>query len=209
MPLKNLNELQEKLREAAREKREAKRGVKIAAVIAEALRTIGEDPVLVGGAAVEFYTEGEYTTKDIDMTAIGGEEVWHVMKQLGFERVGKDFVHKRLKIYVEFPSETLREGEQSDILDVEGIPLRIISIEDLIIDRLCSYKFWKSVQDGANALILLELKSVDERRLLKQAQRRDVADALQAVQGIYVESYRKKLSKKQATQKLQAWLWNH
>ena len=206
MPLKNLNELQKKLNEAAREKSKAKRGVKIAAVIAEALRTIGENPVLVGGSAVEFYTEGKYTTNDIDMTAIGGEDLWEVMQQLGFERLGKDFVRKKLKIYVEFPSETLREGEQSDLLDVDGISLRIISIEDLIVDRLCSYKFWRFLDDGLNALILLELKSVDEQRLLKQAERKDVADALQAIQNIYVESYRKKLSKKKSSQKLQEWL---
>lgn len=206
MHLKNSEKLEQKLQKAAKEKSRARRGVRIAAVISEALREINETPVLVGGAAVEFYTEGKYATKDIDMTAVGGEALWHIMEQLGFKKLGKDFVHQKLKIYVEFPSETLRQGERSDILDVDGVPLRIISIEDLVVDRLCSYKFWGSLEDGVNALILLELQTMDEQRLLDQARHQNVADALQAVQDIYVESYRTKLSKKKAGQKLQEWL---
>src|SRR3989338_1175113 len=141
MNLRNLKKLEALLRKAAAEKNLALRGVKVAAVVAEALRQIGEDPVLVGGGAVEFYTEGGYATKDIDMVAVGGAPLWGVMQQLGFMQQGKDFIRNDLKIYIELPSETLNEGEQSDLLDVGGIPLKIISLEDLVVDRLCAYKF--------------------------------------------------------------------
>ena len=89
MPLRNLKKLEALLRKAAAEKNLALRGVKVAAVVAEALRQIGEDPVLVGGAAVEFYTEGGYATKDIDMVAVGGYPLREVMNELGFEKRGK------------------------------------------------------------------------------------------------------------------------
>ena len=206
MPLKNLNNLEKLLQKAAAEKHLGLRGVKIAAVIAEALRQIGEDPVLVGGAAVEFYTEGGYATKDIDMVAVGGGPLWDVMKELGFEKRGKDFINKVLEIYIEFPSEALSAAERSDVLDVNGLSLKIISIEDLIVDRLCAYKFWKSSADGLAALLLLELGSADLSRLKTQAGRKEVADALEAVTKIYEETFRKKLTKSQATKKLQDWL---
>ncbi|MDP2599351.1 MAG: hypothetical protein Q8P84_01270 [Deltaproteobacteria bacterium] len=206
MPLKNLNNFQKALKEAAKEKNKARRGIRIAALIAEALRQIGEDPILVGGAAVEFYTEGDYTTKDIDMVAVGGAPLWNVMEQLGFVRHGKDFIHEMLKIYIEFPSEKLNPSEQSDLLDVDGLPLKIISIEDLIVDRLCSYKFWKSSVDGLAALLLLELGRADTKRLQLQAKHREVDDALQILTRLYEEIYRKKLSKTEASAKLKDWL---
>ena len=202
MPLKNLKNLETRLRQAATEKNRAKRGVQIAAVIAEALRQIGEDPILVGGAAVEFYTEGDYATQDIDMVAVGGPPLWKIMEELGFSRQGKDFIAKKLEIYIEFPSEVLGSSEQSDILDVEGIPLKIISLEDLIVDRLCSYKFWRSMTDGVAAMLLLELGKADMARLKSQAQLREVTDALNAVTKIYEEVFRKKLSRTEANEKL-------
>lgn len=137
MRLENSEKLKNLLKKAAAEKNAARRGVRIAAVIAQALRQIGQDPVLVGGAAVEFYSEGEYTTRDIDMVAPGGRELWVAMEQLGFARRGKDFIHEAFEIYVEFPAETLGGERKSDSLDVDGMPLQIISIEDLIVDRLC------------------------------------------------------------------------
>lgn len=199
MPLKNLKNLKILLQKAAAEKTLARRGVKVAAVIAEALRQVGEDPVLVGGAAVEFYTEGGYATKDIDMVAVGGEPLREVMKELGFEKRGKDFINKPLELYVEFPSECLNAFEKSDDLDVDGISLKIISIEDLIVDRLCAYKFWKSSADGLAALLLMQIGKEDTRRLKKQAKKKDVLDALEWIAKIYEEAFRKKMSQKEVT----------
>lgn len=206
MPLKNLNNLKSLLRKASGEKDLARRGVRVAAVIAEALRQIGEDPVLVGGAAVEFYTDGNYATKDIDMIATGGPSLWNVMKELGFKKRGKDFINEDLEIYIEFPSATLNPGEKSDQIDVEGIFLKIISLEDLIVDRLAAYKFWKSGIDGLNALFLLELGKSDMQRLRERAGAKEIQDALDWVLKIYEEVFRKKLSKTSASKKLESWL---
>ncbi|MDO8461794.1 MAG: hypothetical protein Q7S98_02920 [Deltaproteobacteria bacterium] len=205
MPLKNSKRFKEKIKDAAAETNLARRGVKIASVIAEALRTIDQDPILVGGAAVEFYTEGQYATSDIDMLAPGGPELWETMKELGFERRGKDFINKELELYVEFPGYGLKE-EKSDTLNIDGILLQIISREDLIVDRLASYKFWKMALDGLNALLLLEQGEWDPERLQKRARQENVLDALEWIEKIYQEIARKKLDKKEATQRLQEWL---
>ena len=40
----------------------------VTGVISEAFKEFGVIPVVVGGSAVEFYTLGNYTTRDIDLT---------------------------------------------------------------------------------------------------------------------------------------------
>ena|SRR3989338_8092948 len=206
MLLKNSEKLKKDLTSAAKEKNLAKRGVRVASVIAGALRSVNQDPVLVGGAAVEFYTEGGYATRDIDMLAPGGPPLWKIMEELDFKRRGRDFINEIEKIYIEFPGEFLEKEKRSEMLDINGVSLRIISREDLVVERLCAYKFWKSAIDGVAALLLLEVGPLDNERLQKRAREEDVLDALNWIRQIYEEGYRKKLSKKVLTQKLKNWV---
>jgi len=182
------------LAEAAATKDPAQRSLQIAAVIAETLREIGQDPVLVGGAAVEFYTRGGYSTADIDMLAEGGSELQAAMKRLGFERLGKDYVQEKLRIYVEFPGRELQASESAIVLKVGTRKLRIISIEDLIVDRLAAFKFWQSAIDGLNAIMLLEMGEEDAGRVERRARESLVEDALFAVRMVREQSIRRKLS---------------
>jgi hypothetical protein len=192
------DKLQAELSKAARLTDRAERGVAIAAVIAEALRGVGQDPVLVGGAAVEYYTQGGYTTADIDMLAEGGPDLFQVMKSLGFSKEGKDFVHDKMKIYAEFPGRGLQPNERARKIKIGTRILRIISIEDLIVDRLCSFKFWQSAIDGLNAIKLLEIGVDDETRLDQRSGEEEVRDALVGVREIREEVIRKKLTADQA-----------
>lgn len=198
-----MEDLKKALDAAAKVKERGERAVAVAAVIAEALRQVGQDPILVGGAAVEFYTEGGYSTKDIDLVSEGGEDLIQVMEGLGFEKFGKDFVDKKRNIYVEFPSRSLKPGETAIPVKVGDRSLRLISIEDLIVDRLCAYKFWKSGIDGVNAWLLIEIGVSDEDRLQKRAEMEDVRDALDAVRSAREQIIRKKLSRKKANRLLE------
>lgn len=196
--MSSIDQLKTELMVAAKLKSRAERAVSIAAVIAEALRTVGQDPILVGGAAVEFYTQGGYTTADIDLVVSGGPDLIRIMKELGFKRLGKDFVDEQRKIYIEFPSRALKENEESLVLQLGSKTLRIISIEDLIVDRLNAYKFWRSEIDGVNALLLLELGDVDLTRLEKRSKEEEVADALKVVRDIREQVLRQRLSRRRA-----------
>jgi len=187
---------------AAKIREGAERTVSLAGGLAQALRTIGQDPVLVGGAAVEFYTQGGYSTSDIDMIAEGGRELARVMEELGFEKIGKDYLHRKLKIYVEFPGRYLKESEKSLKVKIRGNELSIISIEDLIVDRLNAFKFWQSAIDGINAMLLLEMGDLDIDHLHSRADQDDVRDALEAVRQIREEVIRKKFTKEQGNQLL-------
>jgi predicted nucleotidyltransferase len=192
--------IEQQLARASKEKNLPLRGVRIAAAIASALRQIDQEPVLVGGAAVEFYSKGAYTTRDIDMVAPGGPELKDVMTKLGFERIGKDFTHKTLNVYIEFPAETLGAGERTNIIEVDGVELEIVSLEDLIIDRLDAYKFWKSSIDGVNAMILMELGENDEKTTERKARDNDVLDALDYVRIVRERVIRQRLPKEEASQ---------
>ncbi len=197
-----IDDLKKKLIQAAQIKQPYKRSVLITAVIAKALQEIGQDPILVGGTAVEFYTQGGYSTADIDMLSEGGPELAHRMIELGFKKLGKDFIHEKLKIYIEFPGRSLGMMERFRLVNVEEMEFKIISVEDLIVDRLAAFKFWKSAIDGINVLLLLEMDDLDETHLEQRAQTERVLDALEALKKLREEVIRKKLSKEKANQLL-------
>lgn len=107
-------------------------------------------PVLVGGSAVELYTRG--MAKSIDMDIIANREVVvPLLLEQGFKQEGRQFYKGR--ICIEIPSEILHG--RSIIVDYMGNKIRVISVEDLIIDRLCACKFWESVYDCDQAQMLM------------------------------------------------------
>lgn len=193
-----MKRISQKLDEAARIDDPVRRNIKIAALIAESLRDIGQDPILVGGSAVEFYTRGGHSTADMDFVTPGGPKLVAIMQGLGFEKIGKDFVDKKRRIYVEFPGSFLGAAEIANTVTIDEIPLKVISIEDLIVDRLCAYKFWKSGLDGFNALLLMEIGEFDSERLRSRAAEEAVSDALAAVTAIAEQSIRKKMSREES-----------
>lgn len=202
--MSSIESLKADLRGAAAERDPAERGVKIASVVAEAMRGIGQDPVLVGGAAVEFYTKGGYSTSDIDMIAPGGAELADLMGKLGFDKIGKDYADRQNNIYIEFPGSFLADSESFVELTVEGRVLRIVSPEDLIVDRLCAFKFWKSAVDGVNALLVEEMAAQDLSRLKDRAREEGVEDALALVHEVREKAIRERLSRVEASRLLES-----
>ena len=198
-----IEKIKKELDQVAKTKPSAERTIMIAALISESLKWIEQDPVLVGGAAVEFYTQGQYHTADIDMVTEGGKEMISLMEMLGFEKIGKDFVDHRREIYVEFPGSYLGAGEKVKSLKIGKRFLRIISLEDLIVDRLCAYKFWQSGIDGVNALLLLEQPDIDEMRLKIRCHAENVEDALSVVKHVKETAIRKKIPPQKVSELLE------
>lgn len=204
MPFKK-EKLEQLLKNAAYEKDQGLRTARVAAVISQALNQVGFDPILVGGSAVTFYTKSRYTTADIDMVSAGGKELQNIMFDLGFEKHGKDYLHPKLKIYVEFPSSQLRAGEKYNILQIAEGELKIISLEDLIIDRMNHFKYFKSTIDGLNVIMLLESPGLDMQEIEQKATLQDVKDALYFIQKTWEKIVRKKLSVEKATELLKSY----
>jgi hypothetical protein len=127
----------------------------------------GTVPVLVGGAAVELYTLGAYTTGDVDLVGTVTPRAARALKAAGFERHGRHWIHEESQLFVEFPASALDAQERADWADLQGQRVLIISIEDLLVDRLGAWQYWKSSVDGVNALRLwrAQRQRIDAKRL--------------------------------------------
>jgi hypothetical protein len=124
-------------------------------------------PVLVGGAAVEVYAGGAYTTGDVDLVGHVPPAVARTLTESGFERRGRHWIHQRGQVFVEFPGLSLDPEELASWQELEGQRVRIISVEDLLVDRLGAWEYWRSSVDGANAYLLWQAQknAIDTERL--------------------------------------------
>ena len=80
---------------------------------ASGLAKHGIEPILVGGAALEFYTAGGYATADVDLAMTTSEEVHEVFAALGFEREGRYWHHAELDLLFEAPAPAGLPGEDA------------------------------------------------------------------------------------------------
>lgn len=177
-----IDQLKQRLRRAYKISRYPERHVEIIAIITEALKPWDIRPILVGGAAVEFYSRGGYTTGDIDLVAPGGRELAETMRALGFLKRGKDWVNDELEISVEYWADSLGPDEEYNEILFRSLKLRVLSMEDLIVDRLCAFKWWGSAVDGVNVMLLLESElGFDDKVTIRKCKREDVYDALQGI----------------------------
>jgi len=131
-------------------------------------------PIIVGGQAVEFYTAGGYSTMDVDLvTPASIREIKPVIKELGFEKEGKYWTYDQLDFALEFPGSDLAgDYDKVNQIEIEGLIAYIIGIEDIIIDRLNRYKFWKEYadQEWIVGMIYLNYDDIDWDYLYQKAE---------------------------------------
>jgi predicted nucleotidyltransferase len=157
------NKLQKLIDRATATQDKLERQIFVAAVISSAFEKKGIQTVLVGGAVVEYYTAGGYTTADIDMILppLEKEEIETVMKELGFERFEdyRHWLHPHIPVPVEFPPGPLQVGhlliKEVNEIEVEKIKLKILKVEDILLDRLIMAQEWKDVQAQIQAEMLM------------------------------------------------------
>lgn len=137
--------------------------------VASHLKSRGIDTILVGGAVVSIYSEGIYTSGDLDLVlgSLFTKGLNDAMKQIGFEKRGRHYVHPDCKhLFVEFPgSPPLGIGSDYSIepIEVESnqVKIKILSPTDCVKDRLASFIFFAD-RDGLDQALLVALnKSVD------------------------------------------------
>lgn len=149
-------------------------------------------PIVVGGHAVEVFTQGGYTSLDIDVKG-PKEAIERVLDEAGFERKGMHSVHEELDIYIQWLGNGPDpQSENPDkLVDVDvgcGLIVRFIGFEDLIIDRLMQAKHWKTTDALLWAERVFEAAQVGENTeldldyLRKRAETEDVADVLQMIE---------------------------
>lgn len=151
-----------------------KKQLMMAALITNLLEQKGKGaPIVIGGCALSYYTREVYFTADIDFAYADRNALNSVLNEIDFRQEGRYWINADLKIAVEAPASTL-SGEDSPVETVEiedNFYCKIIGIEDLIIDRLNSCKYWKSEIDCEMVELLIKkyLKELDWTYLEKKA----------------------------------------
>jgi predicted nucleotidyltransferase len=169
------------LADLAQEPDRLKKTLKVLALITEQIRPL--KPIVVGGAALEFYTLGGYTTKDVDLVVADRKRLNQVLRNLGFERTtGRHWYSDLLDLAIEAPDEALAGSEDKiTTVVIGGKPVYLIGVEDLIIDRLAAAKYWQGCQEDFNLavrLLVLHKERIDLKYLKEAAQRELVTDIL-------------------------------
>lgn len=166
----------QRLEALADERDPARRRLVALALVADRLAEDGLEPILVGGAALELYTGGGYATGDVDLALPNTPEVDRAFADLGFRKRGRHWVHAELDLLFEAPAPAGLPGETAPrtVLDVDGLPVVVIGVEDLLIDRLRAAVHWSSDEDRRWARRLARLHA--ERIDWDYVQRRVAAD---------------------------------
>lgn len=155
-------------------------------IVADRLREDSLEPVLVGGCALEFYTAGGYTTGDVDLALPTGPDVDTAFAELGFVKKGRHWIRLDLDLYFEAPAPAGLPGETAPRTEVEidGLKVVILGLEDLLLDRLRAWVHWKSEEDRrwTRRLALLYSDRLDWRYLeAKVAEQPEEEAALSAL----------------------------
>lgn len=128
-------------------------------LVSAAFRPLGHELVLVGGAALEFYTRGGYATKDLDVALPTGPDVDAVFDALGFEKEGRYWFRGDLGLLIEAPAAPGVPDAVSTFTDLEigNRRLRILGVGDVLLDRVRAALHWESDEDARWATRLSRL----------------------------------------------------
>jgi len=152
-----------------------------AAVLTKYAAERGGQFVIVGGHAVEYYTGGSYTTGDLDLLTPDKQPLAELLVEWGFQLEGRIYWHAALQVAVDLICDRV-PGDWDRIAEVEafGLRARIMSVEEMVIDRLNAAIHWRSTDDLAWARVMLtdNLDAVDWDYLSRRAKDEQTTDAL-------------------------------
>jgi len=145
-------------------------------------------PVLVGGAAAELYSTSALTTGDFDMCSPCQPELEEEMRRFGFVRPSgpgkmlKGWIHPELKLGFEVVANVPMDGnvDAAHIRLVKPIGetalFRVISVEDLIADRMGQYASGTARDRIDQARLLLALHPEADLDYLERRIREETMD---------------------------------
>lgn len=149
----------------------------LAAIVVKKLREHGINAVLVGGSVVSMYTNNRHESFDLDFIAPGGHErISKAMLELGFEKKGKDFVHRDTEYTVEFPSGPIAIGDEEPVkpegkITVDGVDITLLSPTQSVMDRLAWFFHSNDRQCLDQALWIAETQPINLEKVAEWAKR--------------------------------------
>jgi hypothetical protein len=166
------------------ETHQSERLIKASAVIQQALDEAGLHMTVVGGSAVTVWRPDEWSSGDIDFVgAAASAQLAAVLEgEFGFERDGRHWIDAALRVFVERPGTQLQPfGAGTVTVPRFGANVRVIAIEDLIIDRVHAWdgsgdtEMWKQAAD------LLRYPSAVQAKVEEKAVAEDLTEALRCI----------------------------
>ena len=149
--------------------------------ITDRLEKKAQHVVLVGGQAVETYTGGQFTTGDVDITTTDSKTTEEFLKSLGFRNVSMIWLNEQLGVAIQIVGDSLAGSfEKTRTIQTGPYNVKVIGVEDLIVDRLSHAKLWNSSGDLERAKVLYANfeRQIDESYLKETAAKRGVKDFL-------------------------------
>lgn len=127
------------------------------------------DVILVGGAVVSIYSEGAYTSGDLDFVIyeFTRDKLNDVLlNNLGFKKEGRHYKHPECAhLFLEFMTFPASIGEDSQIepaeIECEGQILKILTPTDCVRDRLASYAYFKAMECLDQAVLVAKKHSIN------------------------------------------------
>ncbi len=161
-----------------KEPNELRRKMLLLGYVSSQLEKKKQSMFLVGGQAVETYTAGQFPTGDIDVTTSDSTTTQKVLKSLGFEEIGMIWLNKKLGIA--FHIVGYFAPEKPGTIRVGPYEVRIVGVEELILDRLSAAKFWNIPADYEKAKVLYDnfKKQIRLDYLREAAKKKKVEDLL-------------------------------
>ena len=168
------------IRQVKKEPNELKRKMLLVGYLSDELSKRGAFLFLVGGQAVETYTAGQFTTGDIDITTTDQEATERLLARLGFKREGMIWLNEKLAIAVHIVGSYPTRTEKVRTVEVGPYRVRVVGVEELLIDRLRAAKSRRSGRDAEQALVLFSgfRKRIDLDYLRRRAKEEKVDDIL-------------------------------
>ncbi len=131
------------------------RTLHVMSILTEELEKWGVIPVIIGGAAVEFYTRDWYATGDIDLALDRKYEskFKEIMEMFDFKKEGRMWIREDLNLYIEIPGD-LKDisKDKLSVVETKMGKAYLIGLEDILFDRIQAAEHWKSKSDREQAV---------------------------------------------------------
>ncbi|HEX9743935.1 MAG TPA: hypothetical protein VGB30_00775 [bacterium] len=149
-------------------------------------------PVLVGCGAVEVYTDAQTATGDVDIIAPDLGKLWSALLELGFQRSSDQrfSFHQSYSLLFEFPSDKLREGEETVSIDIDGVECKVISPEDLVIDRLEMFEATNSGTDLVYAYMIYHglHDKLNHKKIVDRVKKSDLKNIFKFIHSLHIKA---------------------
>lgn len=132
----NVKPLRTRLAAIAAEQDQNRKNLLVAELVSELFRETGADPVIVGGSAVEFYSDGTYVSGDVDVCFSGAKLPTPRERESVLANVGTSLGLRTWQV-ADVLVDLLGSVETAARTPFQQIgALKLIQLEDLIAERI-------------------------------------------------------------------------